>query len=109
MALTFADAGSLPYYIEGNRKRVVKTVTMDSSYASGGEVVTAADLGLNHIDYAKAQIKVNSNSSDSLVSVNFAKTDGQSGKLVFYEETPQAIDSGDNLSSCTVHLEAVGY
>ncbi len=109
MALSFAQAGDLPYYIVGNQKKTVTDVTLDNSYTSGGEVVNASDLGLNNIDHAEAQIKVNANATDSMVSVNFSETSGQSGKLVFYEETPGAITAADDLTGCTVRVIAYGY
>lgn len=37
--------------VPGNRKVVHGTVTFDSSYPTGGEDVTLADLGLNRLDW----------------------------------------------------------
>lgn len=37
--------------VPGNRKFVTATVTFDSSYATGGEAITAASLGLNRLDF----------------------------------------------------------
>ena len=37
--------------VPGNRKVVHGTVTFDSSYPTGGEAVTLADLGLNRLDW----------------------------------------------------------
>lgn len=38
-------------YAASNGKIVTGTVTMDSSYLTGGELVTPADFGLNGIDH----------------------------------------------------------
>jgi len=37
--------------VPGNRKEVVGVITFDSSYATGGEAVTLAQLGLSRLDY----------------------------------------------------------
>lgn len=37
--------------VPGNRKVVHGTVTFDSSYPTGGEAVSLADLGLNRLDW----------------------------------------------------------
>ena len=37
--------------VPGNRKFVTATITFDSSYATGGEPLIIADLGLSRIDY----------------------------------------------------------
>lgn len=47
MALTLADVARGAF---GHKRFVVTTVTFDSSYPTGGESLTAADLGLVSID-----------------------------------------------------------
>jgi len=37
--------------VPGSRKEVVGVITFDSSYATGGEAVTLAQLGLSRLDY----------------------------------------------------------
>ena len=37
--------------VPGNRKQVIGVITFDSSYATGGEEVTLAQLGLSRLDY----------------------------------------------------------
>jgi hypothetical protein len=37
--------------VPGNRKLVTATVAFDASYATGGEPLTIADLGLSRIDF----------------------------------------------------------
>ena len=39
---------------EGNRKVIVADVTMDSSYPTGGESMTAGDLGLQKVSMVQA-------------------------------------------------------
>lgn len=37
--------------VPGNRKMVSGVITLDSSYATGGEAVTLAQLGLSRLDF----------------------------------------------------------
>jgi hypothetical protein len=37
--------------VPGSRKEVIGVITFDSSYATGGEAVTLAQLGLSRLDY----------------------------------------------------------
>ena len=37
--------------VPGSRKEVVGVITFDSSYVTGGEAVTLAQLGLSRLDY----------------------------------------------------------
>ena len=51
MALTVTDPGNASDMtgVPGNYKYVIKTCTFDSSYATGGEALTATTLGLEQI------------------------------------------------------------
>ena len=51
MALTVASPGNASDVagVPGNNKYVIKTVTFDSSYATGGEALTAVTLGLESV------------------------------------------------------------
>lgn len=51
MALTVATPGNASDVagVPGNNKYVIKTVTFDSSYATGGEALTAVTLGLESV------------------------------------------------------------
>ena len=52
MALT---VGNLSNTIFGNKVIVTGTVAFDSSYPTGGESLTAANIGINVIDYIQIQ------------------------------------------------------
>jgi hypothetical protein len=41
--------------VAGNRRHTVTAVTMDSSYAAGGEPLTANDLGLSTVEAAQVE------------------------------------------------------
>ena len=51
MALTIATPGNASDMVgvPGNNKYVIKTATFDSSYATGGEALTATTLGLESL------------------------------------------------------------
>jgi hypothetical protein len=51
MALTLSTPGNASDVVgvPGNNKYVIKRILFDSSYASGGESLTAADLGLESL------------------------------------------------------------
>lgn len=53
MALTITVPGNASDMtgVPGNNKYVIKTCTFDSSYATGGEALTAATLGLESIHF----------------------------------------------------------
>ena len=112
MAITssIANAGELPYYIEGNRKKTIKDFTLTGTYAANGVAWTAANLGLNHVDHASAQIKtpVTDTSSEGLF-VDLVRTSGQAGFIKFYDINETEITAGDTLTGCIVRVTAVGY
>ena len=111
MAITssIANAGELPYYIDGARKRTIKDITFSGTYVTGGVDVTASDLGLNHVDHAHAAVRTPANATDALSSVSFSRTSGQAGKLIAYDNTPAQISNGDTVTNCVVRVTAVGY
>tara|TARA_R110000824_G_scaffold15892_1_gene66613 strand:+ start:7290 stop:7613 length:324 start_codon:yes stop_codon:yes gene_type:complete len=49
LAITVPGNASDMTGVPGNNKYVIKTATFDSSYATGGEALTAATLGLESI------------------------------------------------------------
>jgi Sec7-like guanine-nucleotide exchange factor len=109
MAVTVAQVGDKPYYIDGAMKHTVTDVTMDSAYATGGETVTCSDLRLNYIDHAEAKITVPSNATDALSNAQFVRSSGITGLVKLYDNTPAEITASDNVSSCVVRIHAWGY
>lgn len=109
VTITTADAGELPYYIEGNRKKTIKDITFSGTYATGGVDVTAANLGLNHIDHAHAVVRTPANATDALSSVSFSRTSGQAGKLIAYDNSPAQITAADTVTNTVVRVTAFGY
>ena len=113
MAITtsIADAGRLPYYIEGCQKKTVKDVTYTGTYASNGVAWTAAELGLNHVDHGSAQIKtpVTDTTSEGLF-VDFVRTSGQAGFLKHYDiNETEPTNGADTLTGTVVRVTAYGH
>ena len=110
MAATFANVLSVPYTTVGNQKQTVYDVTMDNSYLTGGEVATAANLGLNYIDHAEAQVTVAANASDAIGNAQFVRSSGLTGLVKLYDpDVPADMTSADDLTGCVVRVIAKGY
>ena len=56
-SLTVATITNLDAQVVGTLKVTFRTLTFDSSYPTGGEPLTAADLGLSTVVFATAQNK----------------------------------------------------
>lgn len=109
MALTFANVLDKPYHIVGNQKKTVTDATFDSSYLTGGEVATAANLGLSYIDHAEAQVTVAANATDALGNAQFVRSSGVTGLVKLYDpDVPADASSGDNVEGCIVRITAYG-
>lgn len=54
--------------VHGNQRCTVTDVTFDSSYPTGGEPLTAADLGLREVQSAVATIKTPTAAATAIVS-----------------------------------------
>lgn len=91
--------------VPGNRKEVVGVITLDSSYATGGEAVTLAQLGLNRLDYLMVT-----------AGIGYLPTwDGStsSPKVLVYRQTAATgafveVPSTTDMSATTVRFFAVG-
>jgi hypothetical protein len=91
--------------VPGNRKEVVGVITFDSSYATGGEAVTLAQLGLSRLDYLIVT-----------AGIGYLPTwDGSltSPKVLLYRQTAATsafieVPSTTDMSATTVRFYAVG-
>jgi len=95
MALTFAEEVRTVAKAE---RIVVTTVTFDSAYATGGESLTPADLGLNRIDFLSA-------TTDGSNAVVWDKTNN---KLKVYVAAGTEVANAANISTVAVRILAVG-
>lgn len=91
--------------VPGSRKEVVGVITFDSSYATGGEAVTLAQLGLSRLDYLVVT-----------AGIGYLPTwDGSltTPKVLLYRQTAATgafaeVPSTTDMSSTTVHFLAIG-
>lgn len=98
--------GGVPYRIVGNRKETVTDVTFDNSYPTGGEAVTAANLGLSNLDeVTDIQVKA----VGGTVNVANVFFDEVNSKLIVYDETPAEVADAATLATLVVRVRARGY
>jgi len=93
--------------VPGSRKEVRGVVTFDSSYPTGGEAVSLADLGLNRLDWLDV----------TTVNGNVPAWDGSTSapkiKLFWVDTTTDGaplaeVPSTTNVSATTVRFHAIG-
>ena len=106
MALSFTRHGRTPYQIAGNQKRTFTDVTFDSGYVTGGEPVTAADLGLNRIDVAHT---ADLEATGGVVNVSSARYVQSTSKIKLYDETPAEVANAADVATTIVRVIAYGY
>jgi hypothetical protein len=95
MALTIAGVRKT---VEGNRQVKVFDVTFDSSYVTGGEALTVADMGLRSLDEFSAEPDVNG---------NYVVYDRTNAKLLLFDIDSQAANAF-NASAVVIRCRAVG-
>jgi hypothetical protein len=86
-------------------KTTVTEVTFDNSYPTGGEAVTAADLGLSRVDYAIATVKSATGGGVNVANVFYNIA---TGKILVYDETPAEAANAADLSTLVVQVIAWG-
>lgn len=91
--------------VVGSERRTVKNVTFDSSYLSGGEPLTAAQLGLKHVDFAVCTVKA-VGGTDNVASVYY---DPSTALIHLFDETPAEFGSTNDASNIVVQVVAYGY
>lgn len=88
--------------VPGAGRWTVTEAVFDSSYATGGEILTASDLGLTTVLFASATIKVAGTGSVTSVFYDVAN-----GKLLAYAAAAQIANAVD-LSAVTAQVVAYG-
>lgn len=106
MALTFTRRGDTAYRIVGAQKETITDVLFDSSYPTGGEAVTAAELGLNRVETATAVVQGIASGSVNVTSADYDETNA---KILLYDETPAEVANTSDMSGTTVRVIARGY
>lgn len=113
VTLTSADAGNLPYYIDGAQKRTHKELTLSGTYATNGFSVTAANLGLNSIDTCTAIVKTGANAADALgaVQVDVASTGATATFELWSDDEstgPGELTNGDTVTNTVLLVVSRG-
>ena len=93
--------------VPGSRKEVVGVITFDSSYVTGGEAVTLAQLGLSRLDYLVVTA-VNGN-----IPVWDGSTSSPKVKLLWVDTTTDGaplaeVASTTDVSATTARFLAIG-
>ena len=103
---TRVTQGGLPFRTDGTRKVTITDVALDSSYPTGGESVSASDLGLVKVESADATLK-----SAATTTVNIANVyyDESTSKLLVYDETPAQVANAADLAGAVVRVTARGW
>lgn len=94
-----------PARVEGDHRVTCANVTLDSSYPTGGESVTPAQLGLEAVDYAIVNVK----SVGGTVNVANASYDAATSKIKVHDETPAEVANTSDLSTLVVQIVAFGH
>lgn len=105
MAITATKKHSRPYTVIGDDKLTVTDILFDSSYPTGGEAITAANLNLTTIDVAwVGGISIGTQT----VNVASANVDLANSKIQLFDETPAEVASTADVSGTTVRVVAIG-
>lgn len=81
----------------------VSSVVLDSSYPTGGSVLTPAQLGLSSVLFSNDQLVAQG--AGGIASVNYNQT---TGKIQAFAGTAE-IANATNLSANTAQIQAYGY
>lgn len=88
--------------VAGNVRMTIRDITFDDSYPTGGESVSASDLGLQNVLAAIPVVR-----TAGTGSVTAVQYDVENGKLLAYTAAAQVANTTD-LSAVTVRVIAFG-
>lgn len=104
------------YDVDGRFQRRLGTITMSSSYATGGDTITAAQMGLDRVLNMDLDLGVNTSNTANAYAFVGPTSSFQSSKIQAFGDGGNApggalieAGSGDNLSTVTLNFDAVGY
>lgn len=105
MALNFSLAGDDGRNVSGNRRVNNGTYTGPTSYVTGGDTITASDVGLSDIRFLELNVALDaSNANPRLLVLNGAGT-----KIMwFVPNTGSEVANGTNLSGYTSQIRIEG-
>ncbi len=84
---------------------VTDFVWASGTYATGGEAITAATLGLNRVHAAIATVKLAATTTVNVANVYYNIS---TGKLLAYDETPAEVANAADLVGLQVQVIAWG-
>jgi hypothetical protein len=105
MPISLENALSVPYRIFGAKKQTVYNVTCSEKYVEKGEVLTAAQLGLNVVDTATPILKA---IGAGTVNIANAFYEPSTSKLILYDETPAEIANEAEIKKPVFQITATG-
>ena len=108
VTVTSADVGDKPYYIEGSQKKTVKDVTLTGTYATGGVLITAANLGLYHVDTADVEIQTQVNVDIFSNIQSQISATGASLTVELWDGTPAEITNADTITGTILRITSRG-
>jgi hypothetical protein len=103
---TRVTQGGLPFRTIGPQRKTITDVALDTSYPTGGESVTASDLGLNYVESAQAQLKLSATTTVNIANTHYNES---TNKLLVYDETPAEVANAANLDGAVVRITAWGW
>jgi hypothetical protein len=90
--------------VVGDEMRSRATVTLDSSYPTGGEPLTPRELGLRYVNFALCTVSAVGGS----VNVAQVHYDKANEKLKLFDETPAEVANAADVSGIKVQVIAFG-
>jgi len=93
--------------VPGSERRTVSNVTLDNSYAEGGESLTAKELGLTSVDFAICTIKNGTEAEATPVCSAWYET-SKALLHVINAKTQKEVAGAADLSKVIVHVIAFG-
>jgi hypothetical protein len=111
MAATVSRVTGVKDTVVGNQRMVVRSVTFDSSYVTGGEPVSASQFGLKQINAVVVAGAVRKNDATSALIASY---DHVNQTLVAYWSAgsgaaPLQVTNATDLSAYSVRLIVFGY
>jgi hypothetical protein len=106
---TVTQVGALPQYIRSPHRITVSDVAFDSSYPTGGEIITAANLRLSRVEWANAEIQTTATTTVNAASAGYIPGNGTTtSALQVFDETPAEVANAADLAGLVVRVTAYG-
>jgi len=89
----------------------ITAVAFDSSYPTGGEALTAEDLGLTVVEYAFCFIKSAATTTVNVANAYYSAslTAPATNKILLYDETPAQVANAADVAGLVVEVVAFGW